>query len=189
MPLNIDFDILTIDLLPVELRTTAHIEWLKSLTKPVKYINNDLDIYYNSIIFDVTHVGQVLSLEHYLNIYFGLPFPVVIPNSIYIDDGVWLTELYSFYSGDDALSDLNNFGNVDANEPSDGQMFTFDTIEIPNPITDQIYSYSNTDYNIDQVDFYIYVETSWWTQDKEDKIIEITNRYKKVGKSFKIIKY
>lgn len=187
--LTIDYDVLSIDLLPVELRTDEHIEWLMSLTKPVKTIDTTVNTEYDSVIFDVQHRGQVLSLEHYLNTYFGLPFPVTIPNSIYIMDGIWYTELYTFINGADADSDLNGFGTVDPADPSDGQLFSFSYYEGADSIQDTVYMYSNDEYLEDQVDFIIMVSAAWTDSDKEDKIREIANKYKKVGHTFTIVTY
>lgn len=189
--LQLNYDNLAIDLTPIELRTVAQLEWLKTLTKPIKDLDTDVNTYHSSIIYDVQHTGQVLALEHYLNNYFSLPFPKLIPNSIYITNGEWFTELYSFKLGADSFSDLNNFGTVNLSEPSDGQMYTFNEGEGADSIQDTIYSYSVSEYGTDQLDFYINIETGWEAAnpDAVDQIKEIVNRYKKIGHTFKVIVY
>lgn len=205
--LNLNFDTIIADLTPIELRYLELDEWLRTLAKPYKNLQSDLNVYYDSIMFDVQHVGQVLSLEHYLNDYFGLGWtsPTVDRanidgniNNIYIVDGIWYKQIYSFITGKDAESDLNNFGIVNPTDPSDGQMYIFDNSENPvpdpdtvnnPPVPDQIYLYNETEFNKDQIDFYIMVEGTWIDSNKEDKIKEIVNRYKKVGKKFSIVSY
>ena len=187
--INIDYDKLNIDLLPTELRTTKQIEWIKSLSIGTKDIKDEIDNYFDSIYFDVTHTGQVLSLEHYLNIHFGLPWPKVLPDSIYITDGSWLDEAYTFNKGDDANSSLNNFGIVNPNDPYDGQYYSFNDNEGASTITDIVYLYSDDEFDTDTVDFIIHVYSGWIDTNRENKIREITNYFKKVGKTYKIVIY
>jgi len=189
----LQFDFLQIigDVTPIELRTTEHIEWLNTLIKPLCVLDNNVRNKYDEVVYDQQHVGQVLSLEHYLNEYFSLPFPVVIPNSIYITDGEWLNEVYAFIKGVDSDSDLNHYGTVNPVDPTDGQLYAFNIYESPDPVTDVVYLYNKEEYDTDQVDFYINVESGWYNSDAsfKNKIDEIVHLYKKIGKKYKIIQY
>jgi len=179
------------DLTPIELRTREHQEWLQAVSSHLNTIKNEAEQTFNLLLFDATHTGQVLSMEHYLNYIFGLEFPVpVTPTvSIWIGDGEYYDQLYLFKKGADALSELNNYGTVSPTDPYDGQCYIFKNTE---SITsnDKVYLYKKEEIEQGGDNFYVYVPNAMNpTDNKLDTIMQILNRYKKVGKTYKIIKY
>jgi len=179
------------DLTPVELRTRGHQEWVQSISSHLETIRKENEDTFGILLFDATHTGQVLSLEHYLNYIFGLEFPVPsVPTfSIWIGDGEFYDQLYLFKKGADALSELNNYGKVNPNDPYDGQCYIFQKTET---ITDKdkVFLYTKEEIETGGTNFYVYVPYSMNpTNSKLDTIMQIINRYKKVGKTYKIIKY
>lgn len=177
--INIDYNIFAEDLLPVELHDIYMVEWMMTLLKPLMYQYSVTNNYYESIIFDITHKGEVIVLEHYLNGIFNLPNDGF--GEIYITDGEWYNEVYLFIDGSDRETSLNNFGEYS----NDGQIYTVQDSETFN----ELYTYSDDEYNIDQIDFIIFVDATWTDIDRENKIKAITERYKKVGKTYKIRTY
>jgi len=97
---NINFNKLITELLPTIWKTTNkddndNYQWLKSLIKPIQTLQDDeVYIYRDNTYYDINHNYQVYSLEHYLNEYFGTPFPINYSESIWISDGEKLDEQF-----------------------------------------------------------------------------------------------
>jgi len=207
--LQYNFDNIIFDLLPIELRTLGQFEWLHSLIKPLGDYKTDLNAYYNQTIYDALHNAQVLSLEHYLNEYYGLPFPqpaghtVIVPPSIFITTGerFWRDRLFIFNKGLDAESSLNwnwLYGNgVNPSDPFDGQTYLFNKSEIvaspgnPNEDDDVVALYNLTEFENDEVDFIVLVYDNWLAGDldKINEIHQIVEHYHIAGTSWVIMTY
>jgi len=179
------------DLTPINLRTIEHQEWLQSFTIQLNKLKNDTMIpAYNALIFDTTHTGQVLSMEHYLNTIFSLDYPVpTVPTfSIWFGDGSYLPEFYIFNLGTDANSDLNNYGSVDPVDPTDGQAYIFDDDEFPTA-DDLLYLYDITEYDVSDYDFTVNIPSTIADATLISQVENILLKYKKVGKRYIILTY
>ena len=211
--LRYNYDDLIYDLTPVELRTIAQFEWLRSLVKPLKTLKNDVVIpYYIDSLYEILHTGQTLSLEHLLNDYYNLPFPVggghlnppYVSPSIYVIDAerFWKDELYLFNQGIDAESSLNwnpafPGTGVNITDPMDGQAYLFNKSEIvatpshPNEDNDVVALYNMQEFIDDVFDFIILVDRNWLAGDinKVNTIHGFANRYHVAGYTWVIMTY
>jgi len=103
---NIEFNQVIKEMLPTIFKTKPfntndNFQWLASLNKPITDLKEDEFIpFRDNTIFDITHNGQVNSLEHYLNIYFNLPFPIDNTQSIWISDNEQLDANYMFLNSE-----------------------------------------------------------------------------------------
>jgi len=203
--LKYDYNELIYDLTPIELRTIEHQEWLQTLAKPLKTLKNDTVIpYYVDSKYEIQHTGQTLSLEHVLNDYYGLPFPQThghtspfISDSIYIIDAeqFWLYDLYLFNKGADAGSSLN--ATINPLDPFDGQAYLFNKSEIvvyptrPNDENDIVALYNRAEFDGDQYDFIIAVDSTWLSGDmnKINQMHAMANKYHLAGYSHVIMTY
>ncbi len=207
---NFNYGDIIFDVTPIELRTLAQYEWLQSLVKPLKTLkNDDLITYHDITVYDMLHNGQVLSMEHYLNNHFMLPFPNSIGHltitrpSIYIVDGerFWIKQLYIFNKGTDAESSLNwnphYPAGVNTSDPFDGQSYTFNKSEIvaspshPNIDDDLVATYNKSDYENDEIDFIVLVWEDWINADltRINQIHQIVETYHVAGYKWAIMTY
>jgi hypothetical protein len=88
---DIDFDALVKQLLPVRLRQSIMIAWLKCLVTPVKWLFGLFKTNRNNNLYLLTHDSQVCYLEAALNDTFD---PVT--RGIFISDGVYVDPTYTY---------------------------------------------------------------------------------------------
>ena len=88
---DIDYDSLVQQLLPVRLRQSVMIAWLKALVSPVKWLYNLFKAKRKSNLYLLAHDGQVCYLEAALNDAFD-----PITRGIYITDGPFKDPLYLY---------------------------------------------------------------------------------------------
>lgn len=88
---DIDYDGLVVQLLPVRLRQSVKIAWLKALVSPVKWLYNLFKTNRKSNLYTLAHDGQVCYLEAALNDAFD-PFS----RGIFITDGPFKDPLFLF---------------------------------------------------------------------------------------------
>lgn len=89
---NIDFNRLVVHFLPMELRQSKMIAWLRCLMKPVANLHTQFVNYRRGAIYKIDHTPQVFSLENVLNDAFDVQL-----RRIYIDDGAYRDGVY-FYN-------------------------------------------------------------------------------------------
>ncbi len=78
---NLDFVRLGIYLVPFMLRKPKTLAFLKSITKPIRTLKSNFDLYRETTLFDLQINSQVVKLEQALNHYFDNEL-----NRIYIED-------------------------------------------------------------------------------------------------------
>jgi len=155
--------------------TSNSYQWLIALSYPIKVIYNDFKEYRNKTLYDLQHTGQVLSLEHQLNDYYSLPFPIDIISSIWVEDGERKDEYYIFNNGIDANTILN-----------DTQVYVFNSSEELNVGFEQPYLYLDIELIVDNIDFIVHVPIAITNL---DYIKTILNTYKLAGYSYSIVSY
>lgn len=89
---DIDFEKLVIHLLPVELRKSRMIAWLRSLVKPIANIHRQFVNYRRDAIYKIEQTPQVFSMENVLNDAFDVQL-----RRIRIGDGAYRDGVY-FYN-------------------------------------------------------------------------------------------
>jgi len=104
---DIDFSKMITQLLPVALRKTIRIAWLKAALSSVRSIHDDFLTLRNGIINDIIWNGQTIRLQNLLILRFGAG--IIITNNNNSPDGSFIgdgTDISS-YIGDG--SDIQNF--------------------------------------------------------------------------------
>jgi len=168
------------DLLPVVHKFKYYLnnnlyQLILSLVKPSKNLYSDFLTYESDAEYELLHNGQVLSLEHQLNDYYNFPFPIDTNVSIWLDEGVYIDQLYIFNNGSDADSDLN-----------DPQIYVFNNDESLETIFEENYIYTNTEVDNDTYDFVVNYPDSITDT---DYITSIVNKYKLGGYSYILDSY
>jgi len=132
---DIDFEKLVIHFLPVGLRKSKMIAWLRSLVKPVSNIHRQFVNYRRDAIYKIEHTPQVYSMENVLNDAFDVQL-----RRIRIGDGAYRDGVY-FYNPNENKPVL--FYNPEENSPVhfyDGaQLFSLDTdfvVSVPFELSD-----------------------------------------------------
>jgi len=174
--ITIDFNKLTEDLLPVinknnNISINNLYQFIISCIKPIKNLYTDFINYRVNSLFEINHNGQVISLEHFLNTKFGLPFPVNHSQSIWIEDGNDVNFAYLFQYGDEwENSGLNIYPVYCDDTPP---MYIFQNDE-PNEFT--------------TVDFKVHYPNTLSTQNI-NYMISVINKYKIAGFKYSIQSY
>ena len=88
---DVDFDVLTTQLLPVRLRQPVMTAWLKCLIDPVKWLYNLFTANRNNNLYLLAHDGQVCYLEGVLNDTFDS-----INRRIFISDPAYVDPVYIY---------------------------------------------------------------------------------------------
>jgi hypothetical protein len=176
----ISIDNIIRDLLPVLYKAKYQLnnnlyQLIQVFSKGSKDLYNDFITYEKDNFYELLHNAQVLSLEHQLNDYYHLPFPIEQTQSIWIGDGAYLDQTYIF---------LNEEG--DAGGLNDVQLYLFNNSEYGNPLQTDTFLFNNSEYVIDNIDFTInYPDTITNT----DYISSIVNKYRLAGYTYKLISY
>jgi len=120
---DIDFEKLVIHFLPVGLRKSKMIAWLRSLVKPVLNIHRQFVNYRRDAIYKIEHTPQVYSMENVLNDAFDVQL-----RRIRIGDGAYRDGVY-FYDPDEKKPVY--FYDPEENKPvyffNDSELFSLDT--------------------------------------------------------------
>lgn len=80
-----DFDVLVKQLLPVRLRQTKTIAWVKCIVAPVKWLFGLFKIFRSGNLYTLAHDGQICYLEAALNDMFD---PIL--RRVFISDGIYV---------------------------------------------------------------------------------------------------
>ena len=88
---DVDYNVLVKQLLPVRLRQSKMIAWLKCLVAPVKWLYDLFKTFRNNNLYLLAHDSQVCYQEAALNDTFD-----PINRGIYISDGVYVDPVYVY---------------------------------------------------------------------------------------------
>lgn len=88
---DIEYDTLTVQLIPTRLRKLVMKAWLQCLVAPVKWLYNKFMLNRTANLYDVAHNGQVCKLEAVLNDAFDNTL-----RRIYIGDGPYIDPVFIY---------------------------------------------------------------------------------------------
>ena len=159
--LNINFQQLTIDLLPPLLRTTQNIEWMNAR---LFSFYNDVSQYYdfqNSTWFAASCTSQYMSFSYYLTTLMGF--------SVTVTEGTFGDPTYIYY-------------NSEIIKGQGAAVYLFFNAEITS--VPQEYTYYNTEFSATNNSFYVVVESGNASTENLNKIFSLVEQMKLGGTSW-----
>jgi len=177
--MTINLNELLKNLLPSIWKTTPvdendNAQWLISLIKPIKQLLSIFTTKRDNSFYDLQHSGQLLVLEHYINIYFGLTFSTSVQNDIYISDNTsYINRPYLYQNEEQKYLLIND------------KVYLYQNAE-----STPLYIYQTSEY-LDIKNFIINVPVAFQTSypNFEYTISYIVNKYKTAGFEFEIVYY
>lgn len=158
---NINYDNIIELLLPVRLRQRRTRDYLKAVLKPLKSLFNSFSAYRLYVIDRITHTGQIMYLEHYLN---NLYSPQ--GQGIFIEDAITTNMVKYLYNENEGEEPLWLYNENEGETP--------------------VWLYNDAEID-DHTDFIVHVPNHLSVTSQEIKnVIEI---YRPAGKRYQVLFY